>query len=69
MAKAFLGRHTSYRFEVYAGLESQGINPYTVRAMDEIGLSLDVHCSKSLTEYLGMDKAPGPQVRNRLSLL
>ncbi len=54
MAEAFLRRYAGDRFEVYsAGMEPKGINPYTVRVMREIGLSLDGHRSKPLTEYMG----------------
>lgn len=54
MAEAFLRRYAGDRFEAYsAGLEPKGINPYTVRVMEEIGLSLDGHRSKPLTEYIG----------------
>jgi arsenate reductase len=54
MAEAFLRGYASDRFDAYsAGLEPRGINPYTVRVMEEIGLSLDGHRSKALTEYMG----------------
>jgi arsenate reductase len=54
MTEAFLRRYASDRFEVYsAGLEPKGINPYTVRVMEEIGFSLAGHRSKPLTEYMG----------------
>jgi len=54
MAEALLRKYAGDRFEVYsAGLEPKGINPYTVRVMEEIGLSLDGHRSKPLTEYMG----------------
>jgi arsenate reductase (thioredoxin) len=54
MAEASLRRHAGDRFEVYsAGMEPKGINPYTVRVMEERGLSLDGHRSKPLSEYMG----------------
>lgn len=54
MAEAFLQKYAGGQFEVYsAGLEPKGINPYTVRIMDEAGLSLNGHRSKPLTEYMG----------------
>ncbi|MBN2146046.1 MAG: phosphate signaling complex protein PhoU [Anaerolineales bacterium] len=54
MAEAFLRQHAADRFEVHsAGLEPGGINPYTVRVMEELGLSMAGHRSKALTEYLG----------------
>ena len=40
-------------FEAHsAGPEPKGINPYTVRFMEEIGLHLDGHRSQPLTEYM-----------------
>ena len=54
MAEAFLRKHAGDRFEVHsAGMEPKGINPYTVRVMEELGLSLDGHRSKPLTQYMG----------------
>lgn len=54
MAEAFLRNYAGDRFEAYsAGLEPRGISPYTVRVMEEIGLSLDGHRSKPLTDYMG----------------
>jgi hypothetical protein len=54
MAEAFLRKYGDDRFEAYsAGLEPKDINPYTVRVMEEVGLSLDGQYSKSLTEYMG----------------
>jgi arsenate reductase len=54
MAEALLRRQAGDRFDVYsAGLEPKGINPYTVRVMAEIGVPLDGHRSKPLSEYIG----------------
>lgn len=54
MAEALLRHHAGDRFEVYsAGLEPKGIHPLTVRVMEELGISLKDHRSKSLEEYLG----------------
>jgi arsenate reductase (thioredoxin) len=54
MAEAFLRKYAGDRFEVVsAGTEPKGINPLTARVMDEIGISLAGHRSKSLDEYLG----------------
>lgn len=54
MAEAFLREYAGDRFEAYsAGLEPKGINPYTIRVMEEIGLSLGRHHSKALSEYMG----------------
>ena len=54
MAEAFLRKHAGNRYEVLsAGTEPKGINPLTVRVMNEIGIGLGGHRSKSLDEYLG----------------
>ena len=54
MAEAFLRHYAGDRFEVHsAGLNPKGINPYTIRVMEEIGISLDGQESKSVDEYLG----------------
>jgi arsenate reductase len=54
MAEAFLKRHAGNRFEVHsAGLEPKGINPFTVRVMEEIGYDLSTQRAKDVTEYLG----------------
>jgi arsenate reductase len=54
MAEAFLRHYASDLFNAYsAGLEPKGMNPFTVRVMNEIGISVDGQYSKSLREYLG----------------
>jgi arsenate reductase len=52
MAEAFLRKHAGDRFEVHsAGLEPKGIHPCARQVMEEAGISLDGHRSKSLDEY------------------
>lgn len=52
MAEAFLRKYAGDRFEVHsAGLEPKGIHPLTTRVMEEVGLPLDGHSSKSLQDY------------------
>jgi arsenate reductase len=54
MAEALLRKNASNDFEVFsAGLEPAGVNPYTIRVMEETGIDMSDHSSKSLTEYLG----------------
>lgn len=54
MAEAFLRLSAGDKFEAYsAGLEPTGINPFTKRIMDEIGIDISDQKSKSLTEYAG----------------
>jgi arsenate reductase len=54
MAEAFLKHYASDMFSAFsAGLEPKGMNPFTVRVMEEKGISLEGQYSKSLREYLG----------------
>lgn len=54
MAEAFLRQRAGDRFEVHsAGLEPKGINPFTVRVMEEIGHDLSGQRAKDVAEYLG----------------
>jgi arsenate reductase len=54
MAEALLRHYAGDRFEVRsAGLEPKGINPYTLRVMDEIGIDIRSLQSKSVATYLG----------------
>ncbi len=54
MAEALLRYYASDHFEVYsAGLEPKGINPYTIRVMNEIGLDVSGGRSTGVMEYLG----------------
>ncbi|MHA1979992.1 MAG: arsenate reductase ArsC [Promethearchaeota archaeon] len=53
MAEAFLRRYASKRFDIYsAGFEPKGVNPYTIKVMEEIGYDMSSHYSKSLNQYL-----------------
>jgi len=53
MAEAFLRKYAGDQFEVHsAGLDPKGINPYTIKVMEEIGINMDGHRSKSVDEYL-----------------
>ncbi len=59
MAEAYLRKYVGDRFEAHsAGLDPQGINPFTIRVMDEVGISLDGQSSKSVNEYLGKTHFP-----------
>lgn len=54
MAEAYLSHYAGDQFEAHsAGLEPKGINPYTVRVMEEVGVSLEQQSSKSVSTYLG----------------
>jgi len=54
MAEALLRHYAPDHFEVYsAGLEPKGINPYTIRAMNEVGLDVSGGRSTDVMEYLG----------------
>jgi arsenate reductase len=54
MAEAFLRKYGGKAFEAHsAGLDPKGVNPFTVRVMNEIGVNMENHRSKGVTEYLG----------------
>ena len=54
MAEAFLRKYGGDRFEAYsAGLEPKGMNLFTIRVMDEIGIDVSEQRSKGVGEYLG----------------
>ena len=54
MAEAFLRRYGNGQFEVHsAGLEPKGVNPLTIRVMDEAGIDISGHTSKGIETYLG----------------
>ena len=53
MAEAFLRKLAGDRFEVHsAGLVPTEIHPLTVRVMEEIGISMQGQCAKSLRQFL-----------------
>lgn len=54
MAEALLREIGGDRFEVHsAGTDPQGVNPLTVRVLDEIGIDISQQRSKGVKEYLG----------------
>ncbi len=54
MGEAFLKKHGKDRYEAYsAGTEPKGIDPYTERVMEEVGVSLSGQYSKHVKEYMG----------------
>ncbi len=54
MAEAFLRKYTGDKYEAFsAGLEPKGIHPFTIKVMQELGISLEGHRSKSFSEYMG----------------
>jgi len=54
MAEAFLRQYAGDRFEALsAGLEPKGINPYTIRVMDEAGIDIRDQKSESTSDYMG----------------
>jgi arsenate reductase len=54
MAEAFLRKYAGDRFDVHsAGLNPKGLNIFTVRVMDEIGIDVSEQKSKGVSEYLG----------------
>lgn len=56
MAEAFLRQLGGEDFQAFsAGLEPKGLNPLTVRVMNEVGLDMSGHRSKGINEYLGKE--------------
>jgi len=54
MAEAFLRKYAGERFEAHsAGLEPKGMNPFTVKVMNEIGIDISAQISKGVDKYLG----------------
>jgi arsenate reductase len=54
MAEALLSREGGADFEAFsAGTEPAGVNPLTVRVLDEIGIDWSQALSKSVGEFLG----------------
>ena len=54
MAEAFLRKYAGDTFEPHsAGLEPKGINPFTVRVMEEVGIDISGQHSKGIETYLG----------------
>ena len=54
MAEAFLRKYGNGEFEPHsAGLEPKGVNPLTVKVMDEVGIDISSHESKGIDRYLG----------------
>jgi arsenate reductase len=54
MAEALLRKYAADTFEIHsAGLKPQGINPYTIQTLEELGVDLSEHRCKNVSEYLG----------------
>ena len=54
MAEAFLRKYADDMFEPHsAGLEPRGVNPLTVRVMNEAGIDISGQQSKGVETYLG----------------
>lgn len=54
IAEAWLRQLGGQAFEVYsAGLQPHGVNPYTIRVMEEVGYAMDGHFSKHIDMYQG----------------
>ena len=54
MAEAFLRKYAGEAFESYsAGLKPKGVNPLTIRVMEEAGIDISNQTSKDIYTYLG----------------
>ncbi len=52
MAEAFLNSHYGDRYEAQsAGIEPTEVNPYAIKVMEEIGIDITKHRSKSISEF------------------
>jgi len=53
MGEAFLRHVASDRFDVFsAGIESGKLNPLVVKAMEEVGVSMDGHYAKKAQDFV-----------------
>jgi len=51
MAEGLMRQTAGERFEAHsAGLEARGVNPLAIRAMEEIGIDVSTHRSKTIDE-------------------
>ncbi len=55
MAEAFVNQLSKKWQAESAGTEATEVNPYAKRAMEEIGISLEGHRSKSIEEFRGQE--------------
>ena len=54
MAEAFLRRYAGDIFETHsAGLAPKGVNPLTIKVMEEVGVNISEQTSKGIETYLG----------------
>ena len=54
MAEAFLRKYAGGHFEAHsAGLEPKGLNPFTLKVMNEAGIDVSNQQSKGIETYLG----------------
>lgn len=54
MAEAFLRTYGGDHFEAHsAGLEPKGLNPFTMKVMEEVGIDVSSQSSKGVEAYLG----------------
>ncbi len=55
MAEAFVNHFSKEWKAESAGTEPSGINPQAIRVMEELGISMEGHRSKSIEEFRGRD--------------
>ena len=54
MAEAFLRKYARDIFEIYsAGMKPKGVNPLTVKVMNEVGIDISNQISKGIETFLG----------------
>jgi arsenate reductase len=54
MAEVFLRKYAGNHFEAHsAGLKPTGINPFTIKVLQEVGIEISNQSSKGVDTYLG----------------
>jgi arsenate reductase len=54
MAEVFLRKYAGNHFEAHsAGLKPTGINPFTIKVLQEVGIDISNQSSKGVDTYLG----------------
>lgn len=57
MGEAFLRHYAGDKFEVHsAGIEAGKLNPLVVKAMEEIGISMEGHYAKKAQDYIDREE-------------
>jgi len=56
MAHGFLKTYAGQSHEVYsAGIQTDGVNPRAIEAMEKVGIDISMHTSNNVNEYTNVD--------------